>query len=429
MNELERKFSRGKRADSDEDEGGLKILYCAFNCHPEQGGEAGNGWNFPLEIARQGHRVWCLTQESSRKAIEAHRAEYEDLDLTFCYVPVPRFLDRLWSNLAGMYLYYIIWQRLAYGSARKLHRQHHFDIAHHIVWGSIQLGTFIWKLDAPFVYGPLGGGQTADPRFKKYFGSDWSRERKREWVSEFLIRFFLNTKAAVRNARVVLATNLETRDLAQRLGARQTRMMTDFSLPAGLPPQDYPERKESGILRVLWVGRLMPRKAVRLVLDALSKVDPTLDFMLTIVGGGQQEDELPGWISDLGLESRVQCEGQVPFTCLPEYYSSHDLFMFCPLRESSASQFLEAQAFGLPVLTLDLHGGKLMVPDDCGIKVAAADPSETVEALASAVERLHRNPGERIRLGKNAFRHAAGQTWPLKVREIERIYGDILNPA
>ncbi len=48
-----------------------------------------------------------------------------------------------------MYLYYILWQWNAYKQAVALHSHYNFDVVHHVTWGSLQMGSFMYKINAP----------------------------------------------------------------------------------------------------------------------------------------------------------------------------------------------------------------------------------------------------------------------------------------
>ena len=89
----------------------------------------------------------------------------------------------------AIYGVYLSWHLLAYRKAKKLHKQIGFDIAHHVSWGSIQMGSFFYKLDIPFIFGPAGGGQVAPIAFKAYFKDKWALEEKREKVSNLLVKY------------------------------------------------------------------------------------------------------------------------------------------------------------------------------------------------------------------------------------------------
>jgi len=404
----------------------VKILYTAFECHPEKGGEANYGWNWPLQMAKLGFDVSCITHTESKEAIEKHKQTYEGLNLKFYYVDMPKWAEKLWSYTPGMYIYYIFWQYKAYLLAKKLAEKQQFDIIHHVSWSSLQLSTFIWKLKSNFIFGPLGGGQYPNPNFSKYFVDGWANELKRKKVSDLMIRFNPNVKSAIQNAKLVLATNEETLDLVNSLGAKKADFFFDCGLPDDFYPEKYPERTKSDVLRILWVGRLLPRKGILLILEALAAVPKKIPFKLTIVGDGEQGKNLPTWIEELGLKEKVDWKGMIPWNEVRRHYAENDLFMFCTLRDSAAGQFFEAQAYGLPVLTLDIHGGRLMVSDDCGIKVPSTTPEGSIKELVKAIEYIYANPEKLQEMGRNAYKKMLQHNWTNRAKKMSEIYKDIL---
>jgi len=164
----------------------------------------------------------------------------------------------------------------------------------------------------------------------------------------------------------------------------------------------------------------MPRKSLRLALEALAASSGP--NRLTVVGDGPLARELPGWLKRLGLEDRVDWWGQVPWLEVKRAYMENDVLLFTSLRDTSGAQFLEAMAHGMPVIALDHHGAHDWIPDNAGIKVPVTNPKETIAGLASAIDRLWREPELREQMGINAYEYAKKQTWENRVREIAALY-------
>ena len=105
----------------------------------------------------------------------------------------------------------------------------------------------------------------------------------------------------------------------------------------------------------------------------------------------------------------------------------HDVFMFCSLRDSFGSQFLEAMASGLPVVTLNHHGAADHIPNDAAIKVSVQEPERTVRELGDAVRYLYHNPAAREQLGINGARFAKSQEWCIRIKTIDVAYREVTN--
>ncbi|NEM99177.1 glycosyltransferase family 4 protein [Pontibacter burrus] len=400
----------------------MKVLLSAYACEPHRGTELGNGWNWALNTAKLGHDVWCLTTIEGRTAIEAEVERLAMPNLHIVFVELPAWIDKAFEYHLGFYFHYIAWQQYAYRKAKELDKTIDFDLVHHATIGSLQLGTALWKLNKPLIFGPCGGGQEAPKAFKKYFYSSWKEEVIRSWISKLLLAVNPDVKKTMQRASLVLTTNQDTYDMAAKAGALNPQMFLDTSLPESFYPETYPTRAPKEVLNILWVGRLFARKGMPVVLEALKHVRPDVPFKLTILGDGPMRDMVPQWIAENNLQSKVDWKGQVPWEEVKRAYTESDLFLFCSLRDSSPAQFLEAMAYGLPVVTLDLHGGKNLVPDSAGIKVPVTNPEKTCKALAKAVEQLYDNPMLREEMGRNGYAFAKTQTWTLKTEHIAGLY-------
>jgi glycosyltransferase involved in cell wall biosynthesis len=88
---------------------------------------------------------------------------------------------------------------------------------------------------------------------------------------------------------------------------------------------------------------------------------------------------------------------------------------------------IEAMAAGKPVICMDLAGPAMHVTEECGIKIPAGSPQETVELIAQALERLYRDPELRGRMGKAARRRAEQlYTWDHLGERLQQIYEEAL---
>lgn len=405
----------------------MRVLLSAYACEPNRGSEHGNGWNWPTHLAAIGHEVWVLTRPRSRAAIQQQLAAHPIPNLHPVYVDIPPAVKPLLHGLPGVYIQYFLWQRAAYQVARALDVQHSFDVIHHVTWSSLMGGSLLWRLGKPFVFGPVGGGQTAPAAFKAYFNGQWRQEGTRNFLTRYVVPFNFLTRQLLRAANMILATNEDTVTLARRMGANNVQLFLDTGLPdhffldRSAPTEiPFPSSASQRELKILWTGRLYPRKALSLTLDVLSRV--RVPFTLTILGDGPQGASLPDWIQSYGLDGNVNWRGRVAWSEVQEAYWDHDLFLFTSLRDSCAAQLLEAMANGLPIVTLDLHGARHLVPDAAGVKVAVASPEETVRDLAHAVEDLFHHPEKRVAMRQAGLEAARAHEWSRRATTMSNLY-------
>ena len=398
----------------------MRILLSAYACLPNAGTEPGNGWNWAMHLAERGMKVHVLTVVEGRDSIEAHRQAHPNPMVDFSYVEVPRTFKECSVP------HYVLWQWLAIKTARQLHAATPFDIAHHVTYGSIHVPTQLWRLGLPVIFGPVGGGQTTPTSMLGLLASDKKSEQLRTLFTRALSYSPLHRRW-IRKMSVVLATNQDTLELVRSMGRRDVELQFDTALPESFlasEPRIFSEVPQP--LRLLWVGRMLPRKALPLTLDILART--SYPSTLTIIGEGLEKDVLQKMISDRGLENRVSWAGRrLPWSDVRDAYMEHDALIFTSLRDSCAAQLLESMALGLPVITLDLHGARNLVPDSAGIKVPVTTPEGVVRDVAAAVERYATLPAsERTRMSRAGWEFAREMTWTARAEHAEQMYRRVI---
>lgn len=400
----------------------MRILLSAYACRPNAGSEPGCGWNWATHLAARGIEVHALVAKRNQEAIEAGLRANAIPNLHFTYVAVPYE----WTKKNEAF-HYVCWQVAALKAARELAGKFEFQLAHHVTYASVHVPSPLWRLGIPVVYGPVGGGQTAPTRMLPYFGVEKSRERLRSSATRAL-RFSPFHRQWLRRMSFVLAANRDTLSVVRALGCRNTSLMCDTAIPADYfaeEPRRFEERGRA--LRLLWVGRMLTRKALPLALDALKEVQANV--MLTIAGDGMDPQSVHQMIQDRNLQCKVFWKGsRLTETELRRAYAEHDAMLFTSLRDSFGSQVLEAMAMGVPIITLDLHGAHDWVPDDASLKVVVGSPTETVRNLASAIEKYALlPPAARSQMSMHAWKFAKTQSWAARAEFCERLYKEVLS--
>lgn len=400
----------------------MRLLLSAYACRPNAGSEPGFGWNWASHLASRGIEVHALVAKRNKEFVEAGLRLNPIPNLHFTFVSVPYAWTK--KNEA---VHYALWQFAALNAARELNRKFQFQIAHHVTYGSIHVPSQLWRLGVPVIFGPVGGGQTAPESMLEYFGGKKSRERLRSSLTRAL-RLSPLHRRCLREMSFVLAANRDTLSLVRSLGCKNASLMCDTAIPADYfagEPRTFQPR--SGPLKLLWVGRMLTRKALPLAFDALKNT--RADATLTIAGDGMDPQTVHQMIRDRNLQDRVLWKGsRLTFQELRTAYAEHDAMLFTSLRDSFGSQLLEAMAMGLPVITLDLHGAHDHVPNAASIKVAVGKPEETVHNLANAIEQYASYPTpRRNEMSSHAWNFAKTLSWSARAEFAENLYQKVLS--
>jgi len=237
-------------------------------------------------------------------------------------------------------------------------------------------------------------------------------------------------RRTIRACALILSTNPETTQALEVAGARDVRFFPNIGVPQSLlRPLRESSRHHRTELIILWAGRLIPIKGLPLALEALSQIEGNLPVRLRILGDGPLRAAMEQRAKALGVAGRVEFLGAVPWLQMKRYYRDADIFLFTSLRDSSGAVLAEALASRLPIVTLNHQGAGAIVPPDAGIKVAVANPNETVQALAKAMRRLITSPELRKQMGEAARAHAEGMSWTRHAENMTRQYEEVLLDA
>jgi len=106
------------------------------------------------------------------------------------------------------------------------------------------------------------------------------------------------------------------------------------------------------------VGRLVPIKNHRLLLESVSKLPLHLPWHLAIVGEGEELQQLKNLTKELGLEKRVHFLGWR--TDLDYLYAGLDIFVLSSNNEGTPLSIIESFASGVPVVATNVGGVKDM---------------------------------------------------------------------
>ena len=154
---------------------------------------------------------------------------------------------------------------------------------------------------------------------------------------------------------------------------------------------------------VLTVGRQVASdryKGADVLIQAVSRLMPSVpNLSLVVIGDGADRPRLERMAQALGVGGRVHFWGNVPSDTLASAYRRCDVFAMPSAGEGFGLVFLEAMAFGKPVIG-GAHGGTPDVVEDgvTGYLVRHGD----LDSLTHALERLLTDDGLRKEMGRRA---------------------------
>lgn len=176
-------------------------------------------------------------------------------------------------------------------------------------------------------------------------------------------------------------------------------------------------RQQASAPLLLYAGRLERYKNVQPVVSALPYLDD--EVRLVIVGEGPTSKELALLASNLGVASRVQFVGVVPWPAVYGWFRAADVFVTMSGRESFGMSLLEAHVAGAGLVASDIPAHRevvAMAGPGVPLVPLTAGPAE----LAAAIRRALASPRPTVR---NV------PSWDDHVDSLLRLYADDLAPS
>jgi len=228
-----------------------------------------------------------------------------------------------------------------------------------------------------------------------------------------LQRAVINKAAAV---TVVSHTMLER---LSQIGADASKVRVismGVDLTGRFTPVAEPERSTT---EILFVGRLVEKKGLRHLIDALPAIlKQHPQAHLKIVGSGPDLEQLINQITRLGLTSKVTFMGALRNDQLPSHYRQATMFAAPFVVADSGDQeglglvLVEAMGCGCPIVTTTVSAvNDLVHNEETGLIVPMGD----APALAEAICRILNDRPMAALLGKRAREFAVGHyDWGIK---------------
>ena len=399
-----------------------RVLQASYACDPCASMESRLSWHRAIESAKE-FDTWVICQPLTHDALGRELPPRPIVDgLTICEVPPAWFANRRGLFYAAYHEY----QRRVLATAIDLHDQFGFDLTHQVSFCGFREPGYLWRLDAPFVWGPVGGTQNFPVKYLTQLPLPGAiAELARNCVNPWQLRFRQRVRAAATHAAHVFAANSTAQKDLLRYHSIHAELQLETGLEA-LPQWQLRSRRSGEPLRILWSGRLCPWKSLPLLLRALCQASSELRFELRVLGHGPNKAFCQRLTCRLGIQESVRFVDWPVYEQQLTHYDWADVFAFSSLRDTSGTGLLEALAHGCPLVAVNHQGAADIVTNQCGIGIPVSDPTTTVDAFADAFLRLAHCPATLAELSHGARRRAEDYLWENHGTRMREVYHNLI---
>ena len=372
----------------------ILMLNCEFP--PIGGGAANMNWYFLKEVANRGDiEIDLVTSGFNHSSINHDFGS----NIRVWKINIWKKSLHHWT-LREMFTY--LWR--GYFIARKLISEHEYDIVHAIFGFPSGLIAYLFRKKVPYVVSMRGSDV---PFFNSRF-SIWYK------IMNPLIKM-------IWKSAIGLSSNSESlKELAL-----ETKPDIEIKvIPNGVDPNEFsPDVSARGSgLRILTVARLIERKGIGYLIDAVSKMKMRMPGLsLTVVGSGYMKSKLEQQAKEKMNSDSIRFLGEVPHNELPAIYSSHDIFVLPSFNEGMSNALLEAMASGLPIITT-ITGGTKELMNGNAVLIEKGSSESIIEALDSIID-----DAEKLeRMKRISVERSKKFSWSKTTQEYIDFYNDSL---
>lgn len=411
----------------------LKVLVSAYACSPRRGSEAGVGWGWVEAISKY-HDLWVITGDEEVFPNEAYKYRQEIEEelfrrpelrsrLRFYHINKKRNLqlEKLWP-LSYLW-FYRVWEWRAYKLAERLHADVGFDLMHQLTYVGYRVPGYLWRIQVPFVWGPIGGLENTTWRLLPMLGPNGALYYAgRNIINSLHKRFLIRPRKAFRRARggIIAATQGIRKEILRNYG-EDSHVINEVG-PPEYSVKEPSMRKAHEPLKVVWSGDHTPGKALPLLLKALARLNDGINWELAILGQGTCTRKWQRLAARLGIDDRCSWKGWLSRGEALRFVQKSHVLAITSVKDLTSTVLLEGLTQGLPVICLDHCGFSNVVTPECGIKVPVGTPRQIQSDMATAFRRLDADEEERRRLAYGALRRINDFSWDKKSALMNSIY-------
>jgi glycosyltransferase involved in cell wall biosynthesis len=411
------------------------ILISAYAISPYKGSEFGVAWNIVLNLSTK-YNVIVLYGVS-----DEHMGETVSLKnyLQIYTIPGVKFIEVKPGKLALIlnyfnrigihwmfYLAFRIWQKRAFLAAKKVFTEEQIDIIHQLVPIGFREPGYLWKINKPFIWGPIGGTAIIDSHlFANKSYSEQIKYRCKNVLTWIQFRFSKRVRLAFKKADVILSARSIDQANIEKVHGRMSIHFPEHGIVKFPIAIKKDHNKKINKLLLVWSGRIDNGKNLSLCLEALSKIQ-NCNWVLNVVGDGPLLKSEKIFAEKLNISSQINWHGYLPREQAVEIMRNSDLHIITSIAEGNSTVVFEAMSLGIPTLALRHSGMKDTICNQCGILIPIGPYDEMKKQIAIHVSRFIENP-ELLNLLHNGVKECLKKhDWSIRNKVIDSVYEQAL---
>lgn len=395
-----------------------KILISAIACNPYGVSESLHGWHVCRSLAEIAD-LWLMVSAEHREGVEKGRANGqvpENMHFIFVGEAKGYVENRLLARMQS-WARYMHFSRSILEVAQHWHEREHFDLVHHVTYSTWRVGSPLWRLGIPLIWGPISGTEVFPlRRFAHILSPSAKAFEFARILGGLYSRATPEVRSGLRHAYHIFAAHEEAVPLLAELRgtAQGISVLSYYSfMPENIASFARPAwtvRPRNEPLKILAGGNLEGRKGVAIALQGLALAKKAgANFRYRITGRGPEQAHLESLAASLDIREEVIIgQGFSREDYLRELRET-DLYLLPSLREGGGLTMMEAMLAGCVPIVANAGGPGTAVAEGCGVRISIQSPEQMAADIAEAVLKFDNNRKLISEIGPAAAHHVAQQ--------------------
>lgn len=410
----------------------LTLLINAYACSPNMGSEPGMAWNWCVNLAKH-CELHIITEGEFRDKIEAALpALPQGKNMHFYYNPVPERIRKMCWNQGDwrFYFYYKQWQKKTLQIAQEIIKKHHIDLIHQLNMVGFREPGYLWNInEKPFIWGPIAGLGSIPFSFLKGGGIKFTLFYLiKNQITKLQLKYSSKVNAALKKADILITATPESSDIIQKTHHIDSIQINETGCYIKENTSDI--KKEDSPFNILWVGRFIYTKQLKLALDVIKEIRNLKNIRFHIVGQAFKEEETQtykSYATTLGIDDICVWCGQIPNNQVMRLMRKSHIFFFTSIFEATSTVILEAIQNKLPIVCFDRCGFGPIVDSSIGRKIRLSTPQNAVKDFSREITDLYNHRELLQEMADNCKARQREPSWESKAKQMVELYQKTLN--
>lgn len=404
----------------------ITVLINAYACSPNTGSEPGMAWNWCINLAKH-CKLHIITEGEFRDKIESVLPTLpQSENISLYYNPVSAEVRKMCWDQGDwrFYYYYAKWQKKTLKIAQQIIENNHIDLVHQLNMIGFREPGYLWKIDKPFIWGPIGGiGHIPNAYFQ---GADFKTQcffNLKNQISNLQLQYAPRVRKAMKRATTVIVATTQGYQQVKGLCSGNLLLINESGCDPNI--QKRQTDKQSDEFNIIWVGRFIYTKQLELALETIAKIKHLPGLKFHILGSAFNKEENVQYTqkaAELKIENICIWHGLVPNNEVQDLMSKCNLFFFTSIFEGTPHVILEAIKNHLPILCFNACGQGDIVNETIGEKIEFSTPRQSIIEFSEKIEYLYYHPDILSEKSKACICRQKELTWENKALEMFRIY-------